>query len=56
MSLSITHSIQATSKDGKDAGIETVEPPPGAKVGERIYFEGYEGQFAPTVVFLLTKP
>jgi aminoacyl tRNA synthase complex-interacting multifunctional protein 1 len=43
--LAITYTIQATSKDGKAAGIELVEPPPGAKVGERIYFEGYEGKF-----------
>lgn len=36
----------ATSKDGKDAGIELVEPPPGSKPGERIYFEGYEDKEA----------
>ncbi|KAI0712196.1 hypothetical protein C8Q76DRAFT_733767 [Earliella scabrosa] len=32
----------ATHKDGKDAGIELVQPPPGSKVGERIFFEGFE--------------
>jgi aminoacyl tRNA synthase complex-interacting multifunctional protein 1 len=31
---------QATSPDGKDAGIEFVRPPPGSKAGDRIYFEG----------------
>ncbi|EJU03255.1 nucleic acid-binding protein [Dacryopinax primogenitus] len=30
----------ASSKDGKDAGIEFVNPPPGSKPGDRIYFEG----------------
>ncbi|KAF7982906.1 hypothetical protein HWV62_25172 [Athelia sp. TMB] len=30
----------ATSKDGKDAGIELIQPPPGSKPGDRIYFEG----------------
>ena len=34
---------QATHKDGKDAGIELVQPPAGSKVGERIYFDGFEG-------------
>ncbi|RPD77832.1 nucleic acid-binding protein [Lentinus tigrinus ALCF2SS1-7] len=32
----------ATHKDGKDAGIELVQPPAGSKVGERIYFDGFE--------------
>ncbi|KAI0720467.1 hypothetical protein C8T65DRAFT_633102 [Cerioporus squamosus] len=32
----------ATHKDGKDAGIELVQPPAGSKVGDRIYFEGFE--------------
>ncbi|PIL22560.1 hypothetical protein GSI_15249 [Ganoderma sinense ZZ0214-1] len=32
----------ATHKDGKDAGIELVQPPAGSKVGERIFFEGFE--------------
>jgi len=32
----------ATSKDGKDAGIELIQPPPNSKPGDRIYFEGSE--------------
>ncbi|TFK91134.1 nucleic acid-binding protein [Polyporus arcularius HHB13444] len=32
----------ATHKDGKDAGIELVQPPAGSKVGDRVYFEGFE--------------
>ncbi|KZV70199.1 nucleic acid-binding protein [Peniophora sp. CONT] len=32
----------ATSKDGKDAGIEVIDPPPNSKPGDRIYFEGAE--------------
>lgn len=31
---------KATSKDGKDGGIELVRPPEGAKPGDRVYFEG----------------
>jgi hypothetical protein len=31
---------QATSKDGKDGGVELIQPPPGCKPGERVYFEG----------------
>ncbi|XP_006462670.1 hypothetical protein AGABI2DRAFT_193777 [Agaricus bisporus var. bisporus H97] len=34
--------LAATSKDGKDAGIELVQPPLGSKPGERVYFEGAE--------------
>ncbi|PCH40131.1 nucleic acid-binding protein [Wolfiporia cocos MD-104 SS10] len=30
----------ATSKDGKESGIELVQPPAGSKPGERVYFEG----------------
>ncbi|TFK74881.1 nucleic acid-binding protein [Pluteus cervinus] len=30
----------ATSKEGKEGGIEIVQPPPGSKPGERVYFEG----------------
>ncbi|KAH6912845.1 hypothetical protein BKA70DRAFT_1370308 [Coprinopsis sp. MPI-PUGE-AT-0042] len=37
----------ATSKDGKEAGIELVQPPAGSKPGERVYFEGeYEAGVA----------
>ncbi|KAJ7134613.1 hypothetical protein C8R44DRAFT_610201 [Mycena epipterygia] len=32
----------ATSKDGKDAGIELIQPPLNSKPGDRIYFEGSE--------------
>ncbi|KIL67880.1 hypothetical protein M378DRAFT_185451 [Amanita muscaria Koide BX008] len=32
----------ATSKDGKEGGIELIQPPPGSKPGERVYFEGAE--------------
>ncbi|KAI0632093.1 hypothetical protein C8Q77DRAFT_1123841 [Trametes polyzona] len=32
----------ATHKDGKDAGIELVQPPEGSKPGDRVYFEGFE--------------
>nr|KAH9891619.1 hypothetical protein C8Q73DRAFT_801198 [Cubamyces lactineus] len=32
----------ATHKDGKEAGIELVQPPAGAKPGDRVYFEGFE--------------
>jgi aminoacyl tRNA synthase complex-interacting multifunctional protein 1 len=39
-------SFQATSKDGKEGGIEIIQPPPNSKPGDRIYFEGseYEGK------------
>ncbi|KAJ6508800.1 hypothetical protein C8R45DRAFT_968736 [Mycena sanguinolenta] len=30
----------ATSKDGKDAGIELIQPPANSKPGDRVYFEG----------------
>ncbi|KAF8635799.1 hypothetical protein AX15_000006 [Amanita polypyramis BW_CC] len=35
----------ATSKDGKEGGIEILQPPPNSKPGDRVYFEGteYEG-------------
>ncbi|KAF9013419.1 hypothetical protein BDQ17DRAFT_1232028 [Cyathus striatus] len=31
-----------TSKEGKEGGIELIQPPPGSKPGERVYFEGEE--------------
>lgn len=34
------HSIQATSKEGKDGGIELVKPPENSKIGDKVYFEG----------------
>jgi len=32
----------ATHKDGKEAGIEIIDPPKGSTPGEQIYFEGFE--------------
>ncbi|KAG8814432.1 G4 quadruplex nucleic acid binding protein [Serendipita sp. 399] len=32
----------ATSKEGKEGGVEPVDPPAGSKVGDRVYFEGFE--------------
>ncbi|KAI9512416.1 nucleic acid-binding protein [Russula earlei] len=32
----------ATSKDGKEGGIEIIQPPPNSKPGDRVYFEGSE--------------
>ena len=32
--------IKATHKDGKEAGIELVQPPTDSKIGDRVYFEG----------------
>ncbi|KAG6330249.1 hypothetical protein ID866_8838 [Astraeus odoratus] len=32
--------LAATSKDGKEGGVELIQPPPGAKPGDRVYFEG----------------
>ncbi|TFY57644.1 hypothetical protein EVG20_g8462 [Dentipellis fragilis] len=34
--------LAATSKDGKEAGIELVQPPANSKPGERVYFEEFE--------------
>ncbi|CDO71440.1 hypothetical protein BN946_scf184909.g34 [Trametes cinnabarina] len=34
--------LAATHKDGKDKGIELVQPPAGSKPGDRVYFEGFE--------------
>ncbi|KAI6044794.1 hypothetical protein EDC04DRAFT_2639807 [Pisolithus marmoratus] len=34
--------LAATSKDGKEGGVELIQPPPGAKPGDRVYFEGPE--------------
>jgi aminoacyl tRNA synthase complex-interacting multifunctional protein 1 len=38
---------QATSKGGKDAGIELIQPPANSKPGDKVYFEGpdYESEF-----------
>lgn len=32
--------LAASSKDGKDGGVELIQPPPGSKPGDRVYFEG----------------
>lgn len=45
-SLLTGHRYQATSKDGKDAGIELVQPPSGSKPGDRVYFEGADFESA----------
>ncbi|KAJ3486665.1 hypothetical protein NLI96_g4072 [Meripilus lineatus] len=45
----------ATHKDGKQAGIELVQPPPGSKIGERIYFEGAEFENAAPLTQLNPK-
>lgn len=37
---------QASSKDGKEGGVELIQPPPGSKPGERVYFEGPEYESA----------
>ncbi|KAJ8581996.1 nucleic acid-binding protein [Rhizopogon salebrosus TDB-379] len=34
--------LAASSKDGKEGGVELIQPPPGSKPGERVYFEGPE--------------
>jgi len=34
--------LAASSKEGKGGGVELIQPPPGSKPGERVYFEGPE--------------
>lgn len=50
--LLFTSIRQATSKDGKDAGIELIQPPAGSKPGERVYFEGseYESEYSDILI------
>ena len=36
----------ASSKEGKDSGVEFVEPPAGSLPGDRVFFEGFEDQTA----------
>jgi aminoacyl tRNA synthase complex-interacting multifunctional protein 1 len=36
----------ATSKEGKEGGIELIQPPAGSKPGEKVYFEGGEFEAA----------
>lgn len=40
---------KATSKDGKEGGLELIDPPPNSKPGDRVYFEGseFESAFLP---------
>ncbi|KAJ7670219.1 hypothetical protein B0H17DRAFT_948896 [Mycena rosella] len=45
----------ATSKDGKDAGIELIQPPANSKPGDRIYFEGAEFEDATPIAQLNPK-
>ena len=42
----------ASSKEGKEGGVEFVLPPAGSQPGERIYFEGekYESKLPPTLM------
>lgn len=53
-------SIQATSKEGKDAGIELVKPPENSKIGDKVYFEGpdYDSDwtFLFSIVFGILMP
>jgi aminoacyl tRNA synthase complex-interacting multifunctional protein 1 len=37
---------QATSPDGKDGGVEFVNPPPGSQPGDRVFFEGFQDKTA----------
>ncbi|KAG8214493.1 hypothetical protein J3R82DRAFT_9549, partial [Butyriboletus roseoflavus] len=41
--------LAATSKEGKEGGVELIQPPPGSKPGERVYFEGPEYENAQPV-------
>jgi hypothetical protein len=34
--------LKASAKEGKDQGIELIQPPPNSKPGDRVYFEGPE--------------
>ncbi|KAF8555242.1 nucleic acid-binding protein [Imleria badia] len=47
--------LAATSKDGKDGGVELIQPPPSSKPGERVYFEGPEYENAQPVSQLNPK-
>ncbi|KAF8443048.1 hypothetical protein L210DRAFT_3445800 [Boletus edulis BED1] len=50
-----SNTSQATSKDGKEGGIELIQPPPDSKPGERVYFEGPEYENAQPVSQLNPK-
>ncbi|KAF8158287.1 hypothetical protein B0H34DRAFT_846140 [Crassisporium funariophilum] len=45
----------ATSKEGKDGGIELIQPPLGSKPGDRVYFEGEEFEAATPLAQLNPK-
>ncbi|KAF9077667.1 hypothetical protein BDP27DRAFT_1311444 [Rhodocollybia butyracea] len=45
----------ASSKDGKEAGIELIQPPPNSKPGDRIYFEGADFENATPLAQLNPK-
>jgi len=47
--------LAATSKEGKDGGVELIQPPPGSQPGERVYFEGPEYEKAQPVSQLNPK-
>jgi len=47
--------LAATSKEGKEGGVELIQPPPGSKPGERVYFEGPEYENAQPVSQLNPK-
>ncbi|KAF8415464.1 hypothetical protein L210DRAFT_3586160, partial [Boletus edulis BED1] len=48
--------LAATSKDGKEGGIELIQPPPDSKPGERVYFEGPEYENAQPKIFETIQP
>ncbi|KAF7288574.1 hypothetical protein HMN09_01386500 [Mycena chlorophos] len=45
----------ATSKDGKEAGIELIQPPANSKPGDRVYFEGGDFESATPLAQLNPK-
>ncbi|KAF7314272.1 hypothetical protein MKEN_00899800 [Mycena kentingensis (nom. inval.)] len=45
----------ATSKDGKEAGIELIQPPANSKPGDRVYFEGADFEKATPLAQLNPK-
>jgi len=45
----------ATSKDGKDSGIELIKPPENSKPGEKVYFEGSDFENATPLTQLNPK-
>jgi aminoacyl tRNA synthase complex-interacting multifunctional protein 1 len=49
---------QATSKDGKDAGIEIIQPPANSEPGDRVYFDGseFQGMHPHIFIQLILRP